>query len=156
MNRIFLFLLVICGACTGSLTKEQRENIRENMKNGAIQKVNEAQILDAAYALGREVAGAYLADVAAKATLENKHQVVIRELLPDQPGLSEKEQGVLAAYVAGAAENKMGDNVQKLGTDTIIYTQPITRERPDGSLEFIKAIGIRMPVKQIVLSIPEE
>lgn len=155
MSRIFLFLALICGACTGSLTKEQRENIRENMKNGAIQKVSEAEILDAAYALGRSVVDAYQADVAAKAGLEKTHQVLIRELLPGQPGLSDKEQGLLAAYVAGAGENKVGDNVQKLGTDTIIYTKPVTRERPDGSLEFIKAIGVRMPVKQIVLSIQE-
>lgn len=155
MERLFFFLLLISTACTGSLTKEQRESIRESIKNGAIQKVSDAQLLDGAYALGREVMEGYQQDATAATQLERKYGVKIIEMVPDQAGLSEKELGLLAAYQAAAHEGKGGDNVQKLGADTILYTKPVNRERPDGSLEFVKAIGIRMPVKQIVLSIQE-
>lgn len=155
MNRLLFLAVVMGAACTGSLTKEQRESIRESMKNGAIQKVSEAQLLDGAYALGREVLAAYQQDATAATQLENKYGVKISEMVPDQSGLSEKELVLLAAYQAAAREGKGGDNVQKLGADTILYTQPVNRERPDGSLEFVKAVGIRMPVKQIILSIQE-
>jgi hypothetical protein len=155
MKRLITLMLLSSVACTGSLTKEQRENIRENMKNGAIQKVSEAQILDGAYALGRAVMTSYQADLNAKGNLETTHHVKIAELVPGQPGLGAKEKELLDAYVAGAAEGRVGDNVQKLGADTILYTKAITRERPDGSLEFLKAVGIRMPVKEIILSIQE-
>jgi len=51
------------------------------------------------------------------------------------------------------ANTKASDNIQKMGIDTLLYTKPITREHPDGSTEFLKALGIRITKKQIILAI---
>jgi len=40
-----------------------------------------------------------------------------------------------------------------MGNDTLIYTKPLMREHPDGSTEFLKALGIRMLKKQLILTI---
>jgi len=37
----------------------------------------------------------------------------------------------------------------------MLYTKPILHTRPDGTLEFTKALGIRMSKKYIVLSIKD-
>jgi len=52
-----------------------------------------------------------------------------------------------------AASGQGSDNIQKIGPDSLLYTKPIMREHPDGSTEFMKALGIRMTRKQIVLTI---
>jgi hypothetical protein len=62
------------------------------------------------------------------------------------------EKQLLEAYASQAHD---ADNVQKMGPDSLLYTKPLMRERPDGSTEFIKAIGIRMTRKEIILSIKE-
>jgi hypothetical protein len=46
----------------------------------------------------------------------------------------------------------VGDDLQKMGTDSLIYTKPLFTERPDGSLEFIQALAIRIPKRQVILS----
>ena len=60
------------------------------------------------------------------------------------------ERLVMEAYAEGSGSS---DNIQKMGLDSLLYTKPILREHPDGSTEFLKAIGIRMTRKQVVLSI---
>jgi len=147
MNRFILLFCLAAMACTGSLTREQREKIRENQRLGAIQKVGEAELLEGALMLGRTVAGAMETDPAKKTELEKEHRVRIAGFSSGQPGLSEKEKQLLEAYMAG---NPGGDNIQKLG-DTILYTKPVTRERPDGSTEFMRAVAVYIPVKEIVL-----
>jgi hypothetical protein len=48
-------LSAVAVACTGSLTQEQRQQIRENQRQGAIRKVGEAELLDGALTLGRTI-----------------------------------------------------------------------------------------------------
>lgn len=141
-------MLCLAAACTGSLTKEQREQIRENQRQGAIRKVSEAELLDGALALGRTIARALEEQPAMQEAIARQYRVRIADLAPGKPGLSSKEQQLLDAYLAGGV---MADNIQQLG-DSILYTKPVSRERPDGTLEFVKAVAVHMAVKEIILS----
>lgn len=154
MRYLILIGVVFC-SCTGTLTDEQRKKIKENMAQGEIKKVTEAEITDATFTWGRKLA----------ATIEKKDRLLGNQLFLDslamaenveilslqesQQGLREIEKQLLEAY----SGNMGSDNVQKMGTDSLLYTKPIFREHPDGSTEFLKAIAIRFTRKQIVLSI---
>ena len=45
-------------------------------------------------------------------------------------------------------------DLQRAGEDSILYTKPVFKNRPDGSQQFSHAIGIKMAIKTIVLSMP--
>jgi hypothetical protein len=85
-------------------------------------------------------------------SLSQAYQIEIVSLQPDNRSMRGVERQLLEAYMNGATSN---DNIQKMGTDSLLYTKPILRENPDGSVEFLKALGIRMTRKQVVLSIKD-
>jgi len=145
-------------SCTGSLSDEQRKRIKESMEQGEIKKVSEAQITEAAFAFGRKVAtfidkqDTLLANKSLLDSLSKVYQVEIVSLRSDNLQLRGVERRVLEAYQSGDGSD---DNIQKMGTDSLLYTKAILHQNPDGSNEFIRAIGIRMTRKQIVLSIKD-
>lgn len=156
MKYSVLLIVVALVSCTGTLSDEQRKRIKESMEQGEIKKLSEAQVTEAAFAYGRKVASQLdkrdktLTNTALLDSLSQAYQVEIISLQPDNPNLRGVERQVMEAYMNGGGAN---DNIQKMGTDSLLYTKPILREHPDGSTEFLKALGIRMTRKQVVLSI---
>lgn len=152
---VLLFVAVLV-SCTGSLSDSQKKRIKESMEQGQIKKVSEAQVTEAAFAFGRKVAGIVnksdknLANMTLLDSLSKAYQVEIVSLQPDNQTMRSVERKLLEAYMSGGASD---DNIQKMGTDSLLYTMPIVNEKPDGSKEFLKALGIRMTRKQVVLSI---
>jgi hypothetical protein len=151
----FLIALLLV-SCTGSLSDEQRKRIKESMEQGEIKKLSEAEVTEAAFIYGRKIAS--ILDKRDK-TLTNKvlldslsqaFQIEIISLQPDNKSVRGVERLVMEAYMEDSGSN---DNIQKMGMDSLLYTKPILREHPDGSTEFLKALGIRMTRKQVVLSI---
>ena len=126
------------------------------MENSEIKKVTEAQITEAAFLYGRQVAAAVekrdktLSNQSFLDSLGRSFEVEIISIQSNNQTLRNIERQLLEAY---ASQAQASDNVQKMGADSLLYTKPIMREHPDGSTEFIKALGIRMTKKQIVLSI---
>jgi hypothetical protein len=158
MKVIIILIAITIVSCTGSLSESQKKRIKESMEQGEIKKLTESQIIDAALTYGRTTAiiveqkdkllsNSMLLDSIAKA-----NRVEIISLQANNPQLRKVERQVLEAYLEGAGAS---ENVQKMGTDTLIFTKPIFREHPDGSTEFLKAICIRMTRKQVVLSIKD-
>jgi hypothetical protein len=145
-------------ACTGSLSDQQRKRIKESMEQGEIKKVSEAQVTDAAFNYGRQVASilekrdSFLTDTGLQDSLSEAFQIEIISLQPDNQNLRNVERQIMEAYIEGSGPN---DNIQKMGTDSILYTKPFLLENKDGSTKFLKALGIRMTRKQIVLSIKD-
>lgn len=152
---VLLFVAVLV-SCTGSLSDSQKKRIKESMEQGQIKKVSEAQVTEAAFAFGRKVAGIVnksdknLANTTLLDSLSQAYQVEIVSLQPDNQTMRSVERKLLEAYMNGGASD---DNIQKMGIDSLLYTMPIVNEKPDGSKEFLKALGIRMTRKQVVLSI---
>lgn len=154
--RISLLVCLIAAGCGGSLSSEQRKKIRENMEAGAIKKVSDAELTEAAFAYGRSI----LKNIKGsnQKNLDSLEKVYVVEILYMEPGdsmLRSVEKQIVEAYTSGATTVDVGDNIQKMGADSILYTKPVMIEKPDGSLEFTKVLGIRMPKKQIIRSIKD-
>ncbi len=125
------------------------------MAMNEIKKVTEAEVTEAALRYGQQIATVIgkgdktLSNQPFLDSVSQVYQVEIVALQESNLKLRAIEKQILEAYTSGQGS----DNIQKMGPDSLLYTKPITREHPDGSTEFIKALGIRMTRKQIVLTI---
>lgn len=157
MFVIFSFL-ILC-SCGGSLSSEQRKKIRANMEAKSIKKISEVELTEAALNYGRliahtiEVRDKSLANRNFLDSLGETFNVQIVSMHPKDAFLRGVERKIIEAYTSGSDLSGVGDDLQKMGTDSLIYTKPLFTERPDGSLEFTQALGIRIPKKQVILSI---
>jgi hypothetical protein len=155
-NSFFIALVLLC-SCGGKISDEQRKAIRQSMEEGQIKKISDAELTEAAYQYGRLIAndiGNKMSSPAEIQLLETKYGVKINTLQSGDSALMEIEKMIIDAYASGASPD-LSDNIQKLGTDSLLYTKPIMHELPDGSVQFEKAIGIHLPKKQVVLSIKD-
>jgi len=156
MKYYSLLLLILIFSCTGTLTDEQRKKMKENMELNEIKKATDAEIIEAAFRLGRQTASIIqkrdktLTDQPFLDSLSQALQVEILSIQSGNQNLRSVEKQLLEAY---KSEVQSSDNIQKMGPDSLLYTKPLLREHPDGSTEFTKALGIRMTKKQIVLTI---
>lgn len=129
------------------------------MKQGQIKKVTDAQVSEAAFEFGRTIASAQekkdktLTNRTFLDSLARAFDVEIVSIQSNNASLRGVEKQLLEAYTQSVPGTS--DNIQKMGTDSLLYTKPIVREHPDGSLEFVKALGIRMTKKQVILSIKD-
>jgi len=156
MNRFIYIIMIFLVACGGTLTDDQRKKLKDGMKRNEIKKVSEAQITEAAFAIGRVIAESVEKENKKKTdSLLQIYDVKIVYLHLGDSQLLGIEKEIIEAYTAGSGQVQLNDNVQRLGTEILLYTKPVMKELPDGSLQFNYALGIRMPRKQVVLSINE-
>ncbi|MBL7873193.1 MAG: hypothetical protein JNM78_16360 [Cyclobacteriaceae bacterium] len=156
MKYVLFVAALFWFSCTGTLSDNQRKKIKEEMENSEIKKVTDAQITQAAFLYGRQV-GAIVEKKDRTLTnqifLDSVSQVFNVEIIAlqsENSSLRGVEKQLLEAYQTDA---QASDNIQKMGNDSLLYTKPFTREHPDGSTEFTKALGIRMTKKQVILTI---
>ena len=156
MKYVFFVSFLFWISCTGTLSDNQRKKIKDEMESSEIKKVTEAQITEAAFQYGRQVATIIekkdktLTNQSFLDSVSQAFEVEIISLQPENNSLRAVEKLLLEAYQTDA---QAADNIQKMGSDSLLYTKPFTRERPDGSTEFSKALGIRMTKKQVILTI---
>ncbi len=159
MKYVITFCLIGLLACNGKLSDEQKRKIKEEMTEGKIKKITEAEITEAAFAYGRiitdilekrdvELQNSKLID-----SLEAAYHVEIISMKTDDATLREVEKKIIEAYIAGGNNVTLTDNIQKMGKDSILYTKPLMKKLPDGSVAFAKALGLRIPKKEIIRSI---
>ena len=131
------------------------------MEAKSIRKISDAELTEAALAFGRsltkiiEVRDKSLGNRKFLDSLERISGVQILTMQPTDFLLRGVEKKIIDAYASGGDLSGIGDNLQTMGTDSLLYTKPLLIERPDGSLEFQKALAIRIPKKQVILSIKE-
>jgi hypothetical protein len=156
----FLSLCILFSACGGSLTDEQRKKAKADIERNQIKKISDAQITDAAFSYGRFVAG-FLTGKEGEIksgfgdSLANLFHVKIVALRPGDSHLSETEKRLVEAYAAITSDADFTDNIQKIDADSILYTKPIVNVNSGKSLSLDYALGIRMPKKEIVLTIKD-
>src|ERR1043166_4654296 len=142
MRTALFAILFLLSACGGSLSDEQRKKLRERMKADEIKHITEGELLAAAFDYGREIDSILEKRDPAMVnnrlidSLESKFNVKISAIQPGDSMLLAIESKLIEAYTAGAGQ-PIADDVQKIGTDSILYTKPIMHERPDGSVEFM-------------------
>lgn len=159
MRFFIIFSLLILCSCGGSLSSEQRKKIRANMEAKSLKKISDAELTEAALNYGRslartiEVRDKSLTNRIFLDSLGKAFDVQIISMHPTDSFLRGVERKIIEAYTSGSDLSGVGDDLQKMGTDSLIYTKPLFIERPDGSLEFSQALGIRIPKRQVILSI---
>lgn len=157
-SLIALLFLISCG---GSLNDEQRKKLRERMKEDEIKHVSEGELMTASLDYGRAIGlviqkrDPSMSNPKFIDSLENAYGVKIRSIEPGDSALLSTESQLIEAFISGVGQGAVADDVQKMDNDSILYTKPITQERPDGSVEFMRALSIHMPVRSIVLSIQD-
>ncbi len=159
MKFLFVAFALLLFSCGGSLSSEQRKKMRENMEAGSLKKVSDADLTEAAFAYGRKITK-IIEDHKSNSpkfidSLEKVYDVQIIFMQPSTSELRAVERKIIEAYTSGNGSVDLGDNLQKMGNDSLLYTKPMMKERPDGSLEFTKALGLRMHKKPIILSIKD-
>lgn len=159
MKKFVWIICVSLVACNGTLTEEQKRKIREEREESQIKKISEADITEAAFTNGRTISAVLekrdtqLKNKALIDSLENAFNVEITSLQTNDSTLRAIEQKIIEAYIAGGASTSLSDNIQKMGKDSILYTKPLMVEKKDGSVEFTKALGIRMSKRNVIRSI---
>ena len=157
------YLLIACFlffSCGGKLSDDQRKRLHDGMSTQDIKKISEADLQEAANAFAASIIeDVEKADRFLKSpkidSIGRSRGVRIYSIIPDDSTLREIEKKLVEAYVTGADVGQVSDNLQRAGDDSLLFTRPVFRNRPDGSQEFSHAIGIKMSKKTIVLSMPQ-
>ncbi len=144
--------VLMLAACGGKVTDEQRQQMREARERQAIVKVTEAELMEAAFEKGRVVVATLKNDPVQIAPVAQQQAVKINWLVPGAQGL-EIEQQLIDAYLNSLlSDGNMQDNVQFIGTDSVLYTNPVVNTRADSSIEITGTWNVWMSRKQLVLS----
>lgn len=147
----FVTFSVLLFSCGGGLTDEQRKKIKQEMETSQIKKVSEAQITEAVLAQGRELVTVLGRNQNAD-SLASAEKVVIHWLEPGAGNATEMEEQLIEAYLMNLTGGTL-DNVQKIGTDSLLYTVPVVEKQADSS-DVVKGIwSIYFSRKQIVLGL---
>jgi hypothetical protein len=159
MKYVFVLSLLVFVSCNGKLTDEQKRKIREEREESQIKKISDADITEAAFEYGRTITNIIekrdksLSNKNLIDSLEDAFDVEIISMKTDDSTLRSVEKKVIEAYASGGSSVTLSDNVQKMGKDSVLYTKPLMRELPDGSVEFTRALGLRISKRQIIRTI---
>lgn len=157
MKKLFVIgLLALITACGGSMTDEQRKQMLEARKEQAIVRVTDVQITEAAFAKGRQVVQ-QIEDHGTNLRLDSLSaawDVKVKWLVPGATDGLEIERQIIDAYINSVLMGEpMQDNVQRMGTDSLLYTKPVIETKADGSVEVKGTWNVRLSKKQLVMSL---
>ena len=140
-------------ACGGSLSDEQRKQMREASEQQAIIKVTDAEIMEAAFAKGRSVMSRLKDNNPDTSKVPAEEVVGIHWLGAGTSHGLEIEQQLIDAYLNSLlSDTPLQDNVQKIGTDSLLYTNPVVVTRADSSIEIRGTWNIWMAKKELILA----
>jgi hypothetical protein len=154
-------VVILACSCGGKLTEEERAKLHEGMATQDIRRVTDAELQGAALTLAGEImqdverTDKFLLNKIKIDSLAAARNVVVYALRPGDAPTGEIETKLIEAYAAAAAAGTASDNLQKIGTDSLLFTRPVLLMHPDGSQEFSHAIGIRMSTRSVVMSMPQ-
>ena len=159
MKYVTLLSLLVLICCNGKLTDEQKRKIREEREESKIKKIAEADMTEAAFAFGRKITDIIerkdntLSNRKLIDSIEIAFGVEIISMQPTDSTLRAIETQIIEAYMSAESGITLSDNIQKMGKDSILYTKPLMRELPDGSVVFSKALGLRIAKREIIRTI---
>lgn len=154
-----ILLILALTSCGGSISDEQRKQMLDARKEQSIQKVTDAQITEAAFEKGREVVKG-LTETATPTQLESlsaDQAVKIRWVVPGATNALEVEKQLIDAYINSVimGEEQI-DNVQKIGTDSLLYTKALVITHPDSSIEVKGTFNVWISKKKLILGMSKK
>lgn len=160
--RISLAVLfsILVFSCGGSLSDSQREAIKKSMRDGRIQRVSSAELTTAGLESGRAIVSLlgddlYLGNVQRTDSIARMNGAKIFVMKSETVQPSSKASEIWEAYMSASDPSDLKDNIQKIGSDSLLYTRPVTFERPDGSLVLSHAVAVVMAVKNVIVFMEE-
>lgn len=154
MRLLYFLIGFVLVGCGGSLNEEQRKQMREARELKSIKKVSEAEITELAFSRGRDIMREINRYPKGIDSLQSVHQVRISWLTPGSANGTDVEKQLIDAYLNSILSGTpVSDNVQRLGEDSLLYSRPVTRELPDGTVAVDGTWNISLSRKQLVLSI---
>lgn len=153
MKKVFFISLIVLTACGGSLSDEQRKQMREASEQQAIVKVTEAEIMDAAFVKGRNVMSRLNENNPDTSSVSSEETVKIHWLAPGKAHGLEIEQQLIEAYLNSVLTGTpLQDNVQKIGEDSLLYTNPVVITRADSSIEIKGTWNVWISKRDLILA----
>ena len=113
-----IIIAILCSACGGKLSDEQRQKLHEGMATQDIKRVSEADLQEAALVYAKSVLSditkvdKYLNQKSKIDSIAAQHHVRIYSLIPNDSTLREIEKQLVEAYITGADTGQAGDNLQ--------------------------------------------
>jgi len=158
-----LLTLIVFGvmfSCGGSLSDEQRKEMKEKMEENKIVRVTEVEITEAAFSTGRETVArldSLASDSSELMSFLEEEKGRIHFLKPGGPDMHVLEKQLIDAYLADPS-GAFQDNVQEVrnevgGADTLLYTKPVTKKLADGREELVGVWNIWLSKKDLVIGI---
>lgn len=154
-SLLLLFAFIMLG-CGGTLSDEQRKQMREARESQAVQRVSDAMITEAAYNRGRALLAILEKTNWSAAQLDSlaaAEEVSIHWLEPGKSGHEIESQLIEAYIVSAATGQEQADNIQRIGTDTLLYTKAVVVRQADSSALVKGTWNIWLPKRQLVLSL---
>lgn len=152
-----VLLALIVTACGGSLSDEQRKKLREASEQQAIVKVTDAEITEAAFAKGRSVMRHLKDNNSDTSKVSREEEVKIHWLGAGSTHGLEIEQQLIEAYLTSLISGKpLNDNVQEVGTDSLLYTNPVVITRADSSIEIRGTWNVWMSKKELIMAMKKK
>ena len=150
--EFIVVILLILSACGGSLSDEQRKKIKEDMSQHKIMRISDAEITASAFSNGRAAMKIINKKNSGSEVDSLKKKCKIKWIVPGNTTAGEIERQIIEAYLESSINGGVEDNIQKIGTDSLLYTMPVSEKLPDGS-ENIKGMwSIQFAKKQLILS----
>lgn len=160
MKYLLFVGLLLLASCGGKLSDDQRKRLHDGMSTQDIKRVSEADLQAAALLYAQsvvkdvEMADPHLKLSPKTDSIARARGIMIYAITPNDSALREIEKNLVEAYLTGADVGQVSDNLQRVGEDSLLFTRPVFKNRPDGSMEFSHAFGIKMSKKTVVLSMP--
>lgn len=153
MKKLLIILTVFLCACGGSLSDEQRKQMREAREQQAIVKVTESEIMDAAFAKGRDVMSQLKQVNPDTGKVSTDEKVRIHWLAPGKAHGLKIEQQLIEAYLNSMLSGvPLQDNVQKIGGDSLLYTNPVVITHADSSIEIKGTWNVWMSKRELIIA----
>ncbi|HMQ00408.1 MAG TPA: hypothetical protein PKC24_11555 [Cyclobacteriaceae bacterium] len=157
---LYFILTSLLIGCSGSLSDEQRKQLKEQMQARKIQKISEGEIMEAALKQARtiikqmaeEIDFSEAANTMELARLSEKYEVKISWVDDAIEIINEKEQQIYQAYQSMPADGRADDNLQKLGSEEFLYTTPVFTQQESEAMEFKGMWSITLSRRQVILS----
>ena len=153
-NIVVVFIMMLA-SCGGKVSDEQRQQMLDARKRQSIVKVTDAEIMEMAFALGKKVMENIKPDAERNNwnELEKNYNVKINWLELGATTSKEIEQQLIDAYITGVTSGtNQFDNVQRVGTDSLLYTKAEVIEKADGSFEVKGTWNVWISKKELILS----
>lgn len=155
-----LLIAIVLFSCGGSLSDEQRKQMKEKMEANRIVRVTEVEIMEAAFEEGRQVVhrlDSLQGNPTGLKSFKESYPGQIHFITPGESTGHLLEQQLIDAYLADPG-GAFQDNVQEVRKasgefDTLLYTKPVMKKLPDGSDELLGVWNIWLPKKELVIGI---